>query len=150
MKIARIASITAFVALAAHAASIDVSKLPPPAQKNGVTFEKDIKPLLEASCVRCHGPEKAKGELRLDSLEGVKKGSEHGAILKPGNSAGSTLVIAVSRLNPDLAMPPIPKERKGPQPTGQKKDAKPQGPPAKPLTPEEVGLIRAWIDQGAK
>jgi mono/diheme cytochrome c family protein len=144
------------MALAAPAASVDLSKLPPAAEKAGVTFENDIRPLFEASCVRCHGPEKSKGKLRLDSLQGALKGGEDGAVIKPGNSKGSQLVVAVSRLDPEMSMPPSPKEGKRgagpgrPGPQGGDQKGKPQGPPAKPLTREEVGLIRAWIDQGAK
>lgn len=138
------------------AAQIDLSKLPPAADKKGLMYEKDIRPLFEASCVRCHGPEKAKGELRLDSLEGVLKGSEHGKVVQPGDSKKSKLVLAVSHLDPELAMPPKPdpaRQGGGRRPGGPQANAqppRPQGPPAKPLTPAEVGLVRAWIDQGAK
>jgi hypothetical protein len=155
MKSVLLITIASSISLAAHAAGVDVSKLPPPAQKTGLTFAKDIRPLFEASCVRCHGAERAKGQLRLDSVEGTLKGSEHGAVVKPGESKASKLVIAVSHLDPEFSMPPVPKEGKrgggrpgGPPGGGQ--PPKPQGPPAKPLTPEEVGLVRAWIDQGAK
>ena len=44
---------------------LDVSKLPPPADQKGVTYAKDIRPIFEASCFRCHGEEKQKGDLRL-------------------------------------------------------------------------------------
>src|SRR5262245_59617376 len=114
----------------APAAEVDISKLPPAADKKGVTYDKDIKPIFEKSCFKCHGPEKQKAKLRLDSLAGALKGGEDGKILEPGNSAKSTIVHAVARLVPDDAMPP---EDKG-----------------DPLTKEQVGLIRAWIDQGAK
>lgn len=120
---------SAVFALALNAA-VDVSKLPPASDKKGVTFAKDIKPLFEASCVKCHGPEKQKGDLRLDSLEAALKGGDGGKCIVPGNSAKSGLVHAVSRLDEDSAMPPEGK--------------------ADPLTKEQVGLIRAWIDQGAK
>ncbi len=129
-------------ATAAGAAQIDLSKLPEPAKKEGVTFAKDIRPLFEASCVRCHGAEKPKGELRLDTLEGALKGSHEGKVITPSASAKSKLVIAVSRLDEEFAMPPKPRPDKG----GGKKGP----PPAKPLTNDEVALIRAWIDQGAK
>ena len=115
---------------AATAADVDVSKLPPAAKKAGVTFDKDIKAIFEKSCVKCHGPEKQKGKLRLDSLAAVLKGGENAPNVVPMNSAKSTLVHAVARLVDDEAMPP---EGKG-----------------DPLTKDQVGLIRAWIDQGAK
>lgn len=109
---------------------VDISKLPPPADKKGLTYAKDIKPLFEKSCFKCHGPEKAKGDLRVDSLEAALKGSEHGKIIETGKSEKSRLVHSVARLDPDEAMPP---EGKG-----------------DPWTKEQVALLRAWIDQGAK
>jgi mono/diheme cytochrome c family protein len=145
------------------ARSVDLSKLPPPAKQEGVTYAKDIRPIFEASCIRCHGPEKPKAGLRLDSLEAVLKGSKEGKVIQPGQSTKSHLVIAVARLDEESAMPPKPKPgrgrggQKGPpgsaptaagtnQPVGKA----PMGPPPKPLTPEQVGLVRAWVDQGAK
>lgn len=109
---------------------IDVTKLPPAAKKDGVTFAKDIKPLFEKSCVKCHGPEKQKAKLRLDGLEDTLKGAEDGPVVVKGKSAESELIHSISRLDEDSAMPP---EGKG-----------------EPLTKDEVGLVRAWIDQGAK
>jgi mono/diheme cytochrome c family protein len=140
----------------------DLSKLPPPAKQEGVTYAKDIKPIFESSCFRCHGSEKPKGRLRLDSLEGVLKGGEDGKVIVPGQSTKSMLVIAVARLDEENAMPPKPKQgRRGgqkrpeggaPNAAGTKQPDGPgkKGPPPKPLTPEQVGLIRAWVDQGAK
>jgi mono/diheme cytochrome c family protein len=114
--------------------SIDASKLPAPADKKGVTFAADIKPIFEKSCVSCHGPEKAKGKLRLDSLEAALKGGEDGKVVEPGHSAESPLVHNIAHLgDPDDYMPPP--KNKGNIP---------------PLTTEQIALIRAWIDQGAK
>lgn len=113
-----------------QAASVDISKLPPATDKKGVTYEKDIRPILAQSCIRCHGERNPKGKLRLDTLEAVLKGGEDGKAVEKGNSAKSKIVLFTARLNEDDAMPPA---RMG-----------------KPLTREEVGLIRAWIDQGAK
>jgi mono/diheme cytochrome c family protein len=126
----------------AGAAELDLTKLPAPAKKEGVTFTKDIKPLFDNSCVRCHGAERAKGDLRLTSLELVLKGGEHGKVVVAGSSEKSKLVHAVGRLNDDIAMPPKP----DPRAASKKK----QGPPPKPLTTDEVALVRAWIEQGAK
>jgi mono/diheme cytochrome c family protein len=109
---------------------VDVSKLPPAATKQGLTFEKDIKPMFEKSCVKCHGAEKQKGKLRLDTLEATLKGGENGESVVKGNSAKSPLVHTIARLDEDSAMPPEGK--------------------AEPLTKEQVGIVRAWIDQGAK
>jgi len=159
-------------------AKIDVSKLPAPSDKKGLTFAKDIRPMFEASCLRCHGEEQQKGGLRLDSLEALQQGGKHGKVVAPGKSKDSHLVIAAAQIDDQTAMPP--KRRPGgpgapgggrpggpatapvggpsgppPQanhgaPKGPGAAKGPGGPPAKPLTPEQVGIIRAWIDQGAK
>jgi hypothetical protein len=161
----------------ATAATVDWSKLPPAAKAEGVTFEKDIQPLLKESCVRCHGADRPKAQLRLDSLEGVLKGAKRGAVVSAGDSANSLLVKSVSQLDPESAMPPKPRAPRGPRvpqgtnapAAGEHRDGPPGGPgapggpggeggqrprnfgpPAKPLTFEQVGLVRAWIDQGAK
>ena len=111
--------------------NIDVSKLPPVAETKGVTFDKDIKPIFEKSCFKCHGQEKQKAKLRVDSLQAVLKGGEDGKVIEPGNSAKSVLVHNVSRIgDEDDWMPPTDK--------------------GEPLSKTQVGLIRAWIDQGAK
>src|SRR2546427_10454934 len=89
-----------------YAADVDISKLPPPSDKKGLSYDKDIKPIFEKSCFKCHGPEKQKGKLRLDSLAAALKGGEDGKVITPGDSAKSTLVHAVARLVEDDAMPP--------------------------------------------
>lgn len=183
MKIALIIAAAGFTAAQLSAAPVDWSKLPSASSATGVTFEKDIAPILKESCVRCHGAERPRAQLRLDSLEGVMKGTKQGKILTAGDSANSLLVKAVSQLDPETAMPPKPRARRGPGgPQGTNAPAMPPreggpggegdhgpggpppggpggpggggprnfGPPAKPLTAEQVGLIRAWIDQGAK
>src|SRR5213595_2033335 len=88
------------------AAQPDLSKLPPPADKMGLTYGKDIRPVFEASCFRCHGEQRPRGGLRLDSLEAALKGGEDGKVITPGNSKESPLVIAVARLDEETAMPP--------------------------------------------
>src|SRR6266516_937493 len=70
---------------------LDVSKLPPPAAKKGLTYVKDIRPFFEASCFRCHGDDRPKGGLRLNSLEAVLKGGEDGKVVVPGDSKKSLL-----------------------------------------------------------
>ena len=114
--------------------SVDISKLPPPSDKKDVTYAKDIKPIFEKSCIKCHGSEKQKGKLRLDSLEAALKGGEDGKVIEPGKSADSMLVHNVAHVgDEDMYMPPPDNKDKIP-----------------PLTKEQIGLIRAWIDQGAK
>src|ERR1051326_245266 len=82
---------------------IDASKLPPAADKKGLTYAKDIRPLFEASCFRCHGEERPKHGLRLDSLEAALKGSEDGKVIVPGKSKESPLVIAVAQIDEEKA-----------------------------------------------
>jgi hypothetical protein len=111
----------------------DDATLPPAATKTGVTFATDIKPIFADACVKCHDSTKAKqgAKLSLDTLEGVLKGDRDGKVVTPGDSAHSDLVLSVAHVgDPGTFMP--------------------KGKSAKPLTPEQIGLIRAWIDQGAK
>ncbi len=116
-------------------ASADDPKLPPASTKTGVTYTTDMKPIFEASCVKCHSGDKPKARLHMDTLDGVLKGTKEGKIVTPGNSAGSFIVKAVAHAtgDHDSWMPPL-NNKAG----------------IKPLTPEQIGLIRAWIDQGAK
>jgi mono/diheme cytochrome c family protein len=118
----------ACLGLSLMAAEVDASKLPPAAQA-GIDFSRDIKPIFENSCVRCHGPEKPKSKFRLDNREAALKGGENGVDILPGNSAKSPLIAYVARLVPDLEMPPPDK--------------------GEPLSRDQVALLRAWIDQGA-
>ena len=113
-----------------HAADVDPAKLPPASTQAGLTYAKDIHGLFEQNCTKCHGATKQKARVRLDSLEAALKGGEHGKVILPGNSAKSPLVHCVARLQDDTAMPP-------------KKEGK-------TLSAEQVGVIRGWIDQGAK
>jgi hypothetical protein len=110
-------------------------KMPPAASKQGVTYEKDIKPIFDGSCIKCHSGDKPKGHLKLDSLHGALKGGKDGKVIMVGDSAKSMLVQAVSHVSKDDEdwMPPL-HNRAG----------------IGPLKPAQIGLIRAWIDQGAK
>jgi hypothetical protein len=109
------------------AANSNVSKLPPASGKQ-VDFLKDIQPILVNTCYECHGAEKQKGGLRLDIKESALKGGDSGPLLVSGKSSESLLIQAVAGTKEDLAQMP------------KKRD---------PLTPEQIGLLRAWIDQGA-
>ena len=108
-------------------AATDPAKLPPTATAK-VSFERDIVPLFENSCVSCHGPKRTENGLRLDSSEGALKGGEHGPAFVAGKSADSLLVQVTAGVHAELAQMP----KKGDK-----------------LTPEQIGLLRAWIDQGA-
>ena len=88
MKLKTAIALTATLGISflSSAVDIDPSKLPPPSDKKDLTFEKDIKPLFDKSCVECHGAVKPKGKLRLDTLEGTLKGSVDGKVLEAGKS----------------------------------------------------------------
>src|SRR3954469_10149521 len=89
------------------ATKLDESKLPPASTKQGVTYAADIKPIFDKSCINCHGAEKQKGKLRLDTREAALKGGQDGAVIEPGNSAGSMLIANVAHLgDEDDFMPP--------------------------------------------
>ena len=89
-------------------------------------FESKVRPLLVERCIECHGVEKQKGDLRLDSQSGWQKGGESGAALVAGKPEESLLIKAVSYVDKDLQMPP-----------------------KKQLAPEEVVVLKEWIKQGA-
>jgi hypothetical protein len=145
---------------------LDATKLPAAAKQEAVTFEKDIQPLLKESCVGCHGDRKQKGDLRLDSLEATLKGGEHGKAVVPGDAAKSSILFASAQVNDKIAMPPKKggrggpggpggggpgdKQQPAPGPDGQGGPQGRGGPRAKPLTADQVALVRAWIEQGAK
>jgi hypothetical protein len=128
------AAMVAAVGLNLAATAQDVS-LPPPATKTGLTYQADIKAIFDASCVKCHSGDRPKARLHMDTLPGIMKGTKEGPVVTPGDSAGSFLVKAVAHVTKDHDswMPPL-NNKAG----------------IKPLTPGQIGLIRAWIDQGAK
>lgn len=72
-------------------------------------FEKRVRPVLHEQCVKCHGPEKQKAGLRVDSREALLRGGDTGPALVPGHAASSLLIKAVRHADADLKMPP-PKE----------------------------------------
>jgi len=130
-KILAIACI-GLVPLALLADPVNLRKLPRPA-KDKVEFVKDIKPLLDKSCTECHSGEKPKGGFRTDSIENLTKGSGTDAPIIPGNSEKSPIIHYVADLIEESEMPPTSKRDKYPA-----------------LTKDQISLLRAWIDQGAK
>ena len=93
-----------------------------------VEFKKDIQPILQKSCIECHGPEKQKGKLRLDSKEAALKGGKEGPVFIVGDAAKSELFRRITLpAGHDDIMP-----NKG-----------------DPLTKAQTDLIRDWINQGA-
>ncbi len=100
--------------------------LPPPADRT-VDFIRDIEPIFKANCHQCHGSAKQKGGLRLDLRDAALKGGDTGTAILPGKSADSLLIKNVARIG----------------------DATPMPPSGKPLEPDQISILRAWIDQGA-
>jgi WD40 repeat protein len=88
-------------------------------------YARDVVPLLEANCVRCHSPAQQEGGLLLDAYEDLVRGGDTGAVIKPGDAAGSLLVAMIE---------------------GR---AKKKMPPKGELRPDEIATLRAWIDAGA-
>ena len=100
----------------------------PASSSESVDFKKHIQPILESRCLECHDTKKHKGGIRLDRLDDLLVGGDSG---KPGvirgKSAESYLIHVVAGIDPDATMPP----------KGER------------LTAQQIGLLRAWIDQGA-
>ena len=134
MNLLAAAALTAMAGFA-MAASADNTTLPPASAKTGLTYDSDMKAIFDASCAKCHSGDRPKARLHMDTLAGVMKGTREGAIVTPGDSANSFIVKAIAHATSDHDswMPPL-NNRAG----------------IKPLTPDQIGLIRAWIDQGAK
>ena len=98
--------------------------------RGAVDFGREIQPLLEKHCIKCHGEKKQKSGLRLDSPAVIRKGGDSGEpLFVAGKGKESHLYKVVSREDLDEAMPP------------KEKDA---------LSAAEVKLIGRWIDEGAK
>lgn len=94
-------------------------------EAESLTFEKDIRPILRAHCLDCHGGvEGAKGKLDLRLVRTITAGGKNGAAIKPGHADESLLVTRIE----DGEMPP-----------------KGQG-----FTPEELAKLKAWINAGSK
>lgn len=89
-------------------------------------FERKIRPLLTERCVSCHGEEKQKGHLRLDSPEGIRAGGDGGSVIEGGAPEKSRLIRAVRYADEDLKMPP--KQR---------------------LSDAEIADLVRWVSQGA-
>src|SRR5262249_20344001 len=113
----------------ANSAPLDSSQLPAPANVL-IDFPRDIQPILERSCLKCHSGEKPKGKFSLTTRESALRGGQDQVDIVPGVSAKSPLIHSVGRIVRDSEMPPPGK--------------------GNPLTEIEIGLPRAWIDQGAK
>ena len=89
-------------------------------------FEKEIRPLLVENCYRCHGADRQRGDLRVDSKEALLKGGSHGPAIVPGDPEKSLIIKAMRYTVEDLEMPPKGK-----------------------LTDEEIAAMAHWIRIGA-
>src|SRR2546421_1400758 len=84
-----------------------VQAIPPLGAAEKVDFNRQIKPILEVNCVRCHGPEKPKGHLRLDTKAGALKGGDNGASLVSGKPDQSPLYTStILAAGDENKMPP--------------------------------------------
>ena len=92
-----------------------------------VAFSRDVAPIFEQSCVECHGPDKVRGRLRMDSVPALQKGGKNGALLKPGDPENSLVMRRVLGLDGEDRMP-------------LDKD---------PLTDAQIDILRRWIAGGA-
>jgi uncharacterized membrane protein len=92
-------------------------------QKPGVSFETDIRPILESQCVRCHGPDEPEGDVRIDLPESAME------FIEPGDAKNSDLIELLVTDDEETMMPP-------PDEGG-------------PLDESDIRLIMTWIDEGA-
>ena len=102
------------------------------ASDEGLSFDRDIRPILSDNCFHCHGPDakKRKAKLRLDTKEGILADLGGYAPVKPGDPAKSELFARISSSDPDERMPPHDSNRN--------------------LSPKEIALLKEWIAGGAK
>jgi hypothetical protein len=92
-----------------------------------VSFDRDIRPILVARCLNCHGEKKQSGGLRLDAKSSAMRGGRGGPVIVAGKATESLLYQRVTAPNDDQRMPP----------TGER------------LSLAEVSALKTWIDAGA-
>ena len=106
-----------------------------------VSYSKDVKPILDASCLDCHdgkGEGSEKTDFLVTDYENIMKGTQFGPVVSPGDSTSSTLYRVIShQTDPKIQMPP---HHKVSLAEGR----------SKPLENEHIVVIKNWIDQGAK
>src|SRR5580658_877662 len=104
-----------------------------PKRTTPVDFDREVRPFLSDNCLSCHCQSTTKGGLNLETPELMLKGGDTGAAITPQKGGDSLILQAAAHLDDDLVMPPRDNKAK-----------------AKNLTPEQLGLLKRWIDQGAK
>ena len=108
---------------------LTVAKQNKPDKDTKISFNNDIEPILAAKCYQCHGPNKQKSSLNLhDQQSALHGGGSMKPAIVPGKSSESYLIQRITSENKIDRMPPADRE---------------------PVTPEEIRLLRMWIDQGA-
>ena len=109
--------------------------------ERAVSFESQVMPILQASCVSCHsgaGEGTQRTELMLTNYARLMQGTRHGAVVVPGSAASSTLYLVIDhKVDTKIQMPP------------HHDDKFPQG-EGKPLSSDQIATIKQWIDEGAK
>ena len=103
--IGRFIAVFSFLIVALTAWAQDPATPSAPSPEGIEFFETSIRPILAEHCVECHGPEKQKSGLRLDTREDFFKGGDSGVVVHPGN-AGASLMLHALRQDGELKMPP--------------------------------------------
>jgi mono/diheme cytochrome c family protein len=93
-----------------------------------VDFDRDVKPIFAKYCISCHGPDKQRGDFRLDRKVDALRGGESGKAFIAGKAAESALLRRIASTDKETMMPP----------KGER------------LSVAEAATLKAWIEQGAK
>jgi WD40 repeat protein len=119
----RVTRITSALAVVITTTALGRAQAPAPAAPPD--FARDVMPILETNCLRCHNTAKQEGGLLLESFDDLMKGGDDGSPIVPGDADGSALIRQVE---------------------GR---AKPKMPPKSDLRPEDIATLRAWVTAGA-
>ncbi|MBA3316105.1 MAG: PSD1 and planctomycete cytochrome C domain-containing protein [Planctomycetota bacterium] len=129
-RFATIATIITIIALTLQVGTTFASEVKSPDRP--VQFNRDIRPILAETCCQCHGPDSAnrQAELRLDSREDVLRERDGYSIVVPGKPEESELYLRITAADDSMQMPPADHPRQ--------------------LKPNEIALLKRWIEQGAE
>jgi mono/diheme cytochrome c family protein len=94
-----------------------------------VDYLRDVKPIFTKHCTTCHGAQKQRSGLRLDTAKAARAGGNSGPAIVPGKSADSPLIKAIKGIDDFKVMPPKEQPR---------------------LSAEQIAILKTWIDEGAK